>query len=380
MISVHVYPSTFEYETRMLKVTEALVSETKIEKVIVIAQAADSLPRRQSLDAQREVWRVPTALKGQNFWAKMARFGEWTARVLWALRKQKVDVVNCHSLSSLPICVALAGLHKAILVYEPHELETGTATFTGLRQRLARWLESLLIGRASEVIVVSDTIAQHYLDDYRLPRRPDVILNVPPLSGSLPEPNSLLRKRFDIGENDLVFMYQGVLDEERGCRLLLDAFRAVPAGKHLVFLGFGPMQEEIAAAAGGMPNVHFHPAVPPDQVLHYTSGADVGFALLTDSCENHRCALPNKLFHYLHAGLPVIVSDLPEMGGLVDRLRCGWRSANTVEALRECVAAIDAASRTKAIEGAIASRAQYNWDNETSKLKAIYARLLGSES
>ena len=46
MISVHVYPSTFEYETRMLKVTEAQVSETKIEKVIVIAQAADSLPRR----------------------------------------------------------------------------------------------------------------------------------------------------------------------------------------------------------------------------------------------------------------------------------------------------------------------------------------------
>ena len=129
-----------------------------------------------------------------------------------------------------------------------------------------------------------------------------------------------------------------------------------------------------------MPNVHFHPPVPPDQVLHYTSGADVGFALLTDSCENHRCALPNKLFHYLHAGLPVIVSDLPEMGGLVERLRCGWRSANTVEALRDCVATIDAASRTKAIEGAIASRAQYNWDNETSKLKAIYARLLGSES
>ena len=54
-----------------------------------------------------------------------------------------------------------------------------------------------------------------------------------------------------------------------------------------------------------------------DELPQYVEGADVGVVLTDGSCENHRLSLPNKVFQYLQSGLPVIVSDLPEMARLV---------------------------------------------------------------
>lgn len=377
MRSVHVYPSTFEYESRILRITRTLVEETRVGEVIVIAQAAEHLPERERIDARREVRRIGTRMAGGGFWGKAARFGEWSLRVVAALRREKIDMVNCHSLSVLPLCVALARMHRAILVYEPHELETETATFEGSRKKLAKAVERRLIGRARRVIVVSDSIARRYREEYGLAELPDVILNAPPRGRGAAPGSSVFRDLYAIPPDHLIFMYQGVLDAARGCGMLLEAFRAVPPDRHVVFLGFGPMQEEIAQAAQGSSNIHFHPAVPPDKVLDFTRGADVGFALLDDSCLNHRCALPNKLFHYLHAGLPVVVSDLEEMGALVDRWQCGWRSANTPQALAQRVSAVTPAQRARAAEGAEACARALNWENEAVKLVRIYDDLVG---
>ena len=63
--------------------------------------------------------------------------------------------------------------------------------------------------------------------------------------------------------------------------------------------------------------VFFLDPVPYDMVLDVAAGADVGASLLEDTCLNHRLALPNKLFEYLNAGLPTIVSDFPELGRVV---------------------------------------------------------------
>ena len=64
--------------------------------------------------------------------------------------------------------------------------------------------------------------------------------------------------------------------------------------------------------------------MPLDRLLEHTADADVGVSLLQDTCENHRLALPNKVFEYVAAGVPVVVSDLPELTGLVEEHGIGW--------------------------------------------------------
>ena len=60
------------------------------------------------------------------------------------------------------------------------------------------------------------------------------------------------------------------------------------------------------------------PSVPLADLLAHTAEADVGVTLLQDTCENHRLALPNKLFEYIAAGVPVVASALPETRALVE--------------------------------------------------------------
>lgn len=375
MLNVHVYPSTFEYETRILKVTHTLLERGLVSRVLVVAKAGPGLPQEAEIDAQRAVVRVDACLSGKRFWSKALRFVEWSLRVLFRLRRERVGMVNCHSLSVLPLCVAIKFWHRAILVYEPHELETETATFTGARRKLAKWVERLLIKYAALVIVVSESISQHYRQDYGLVDAP-VIMNVPEaVIGEEPGPSRLFRDYFAIPDEHLLFMYQGALEEERGVLQLMQAFQRLPSCKHLVFMGFGGLESVIRDAAHACSNLHLYAAVPPGEVVRYTRGADIGFALLAADCENHRCALPNKFFHYLHAGLPVIVSDLPELRGMVRRYACGWRVEISPESIARCVEAIDSKAIAAARTGALRARSDLHWGKEADKLEAIYRDL-----
>jgi glycosyltransferase involved in cell wall biosynthesis len=158
-------------------------------------------------------------------------------------------------------------------------------------------------------------------------------------------------------------------------RKLLEAFGRLPQDRHVVIMGFGPMANEVEAAAKRHDNIHFLAAVPPEKVLDHTLGADVGIALIDEGCLNHEFALPNRLFQYLHAGLPVIVSDLVEMAAVVNRWQCGWRVVNTAPAIMARVATLTASDVARAAEGARRSRETLNWETEADKLVVIYRDL-----
>jgi glycosyltransferase involved in cell wall biosynthesis len=287
-------------------------------------------------------------------------------------------MVNCHSLSSLPLCVAIKKLHGATLIYEPHELETETVIFTGLKQKFAKFLEKRLIKHASHVVVVSDSISGHYRRDYSL-EFVSVVMNAPKIKDLDENAPSLFRDLYGIPESEYIFMYQGVLEEERGVLLLLKAFQMLPPDKHIVFMGFGILEETIRNAAKKYLNIHIHDPVLPKDVVNYTKGVDIGFALLSDNCENHRCALPNKFFHYLHAGVPVLISDLHEMGRFVEKYSCGWKTRNTAENIVEKVMMISRADIKIASAGAKKAKSDLNWERESKTLELMYDSLVGNE-
>jgi len=100
-------------------------------------------------------------------------------------------------------------------------------------------------------------------------------------------------------------------------------------------------------------------------------------SLLEDTCENHRLALPNKLFEYLAADLPVVVSDLPEMRRLVTERGVGWVTdpgdpADIARVLDEALGS----RKDKALHRRVRdAAAELNWPHERNRLTELYAKL-----
>lgn len=375
-LNIHIYPSTFANETRILKIVRSLRGAGVFSHITVLALWKEGLPGHETLQDGIDVVRV-APLIGASMTGRLGLIAKavgWYLGVLMALRGRPVSCCNCHSLPVLPLSVLVKWWKSCVLIYDPHELETETAGLRGLRQRAARILERSLIRFADAVCVVNRSIADWYGATYQLSGL-HVVRNLPHRSLSPPERTGLLRRAIGVDPATTLFLYQGLLAPGRGVHLLIDAFSRLPADRHIVFMGYGELSEHIRNAANQRRNIHYLPAVPPDRLHAYTCDADVGIALIEDVCLSYRLSLPNKLFEYAVCGVPSVVSDFPEMGAFVTRYDCGWPIAPMADALVDLL-------RDQPLEGIAAKRANsiragmaFCWQEEERPLLAMYRSL-----
>jgi glycosyltransferase involved in cell wall biosynthesis len=324
-----------------------------------------------------------------GFRLRSATPAKWTSRLprtLWRIialasiahgaRSEHPDVVHANDIATL-VPGWVAALGRARLVYDTHEYAVGVPYRKALWAWLAATIERLLIRRCDGVITVSDGIAEKLQQRYRLNERPTVVRNVPdlPPPGEAPD----LREDMGIGSSPLV-LHQGAVAAGRGADTLVRALPRIDSA-HLLFLGAdGAYAEELGRLAdrlGVASRTHFHAPVPLAKLLSYTHQADVGVSLLADSCENHRLALPNKLFEYLAADLPVVVSDLPEMRRLVTGRGVGWvtDSGDPADIARVLGVALGERDDKALHERVRDAAAELNWPHERSRLTDLYAKL-----
>lgn len=374
--ALHIYPSSFTHESRMLKETKTLVDSGLVDHIIVGAIWEPGLKEHEQIDARREVWRVrvqsmriPIRIVGRSL-----GLIEWGIRLFWRFRRSGVRVVQCHSLSCLPIGVLFKIFAKSKLVYDAHELETERVGWTGLLRMAGRWLEAALIRQADSVIVVGEMIGEWYRNRYGL-KHVSVIRNIPYAVVKVQRSN-VLRRALHIDDDAMVFIYQGVFSAGRSVELLLRVFARLGEERHVVFMGYGPLEELVKDYDRRFPNIHLQPAVPLKDVLTYTSGADVGLCLIENVCLSYHYCLPNKLFEYLFAGLPVVVSDCPEMVRIVEACECGWKAATDEDALVDLISSMSDVAITEKKKGAAASRHRFGWHTEGEKLIEIYQALV----
>lgn len=376
-LNIHVYPSRLTHESRIARITAALCRSRVFDLIEVIGVHEEGLARREQTDLCRSMVRLPRwRVGGSGFVAKVVQNLSWSFNVLnYALRRD-IGCVNAHSLAVLPLCALISKLKGATLIYDTHELETETTGYRGLRQAIGRRIERWLIGSCDLVFVVGDSIADWYRDTYKI-ERPIVVRNIPdaPAQTILGGTSRILRDRFALPDDAIVFIYQGGLIEGRGIERLLDVFARVGRNIHLVVMGSGPLEDRVKAAVASANNIHQLPPVPPQEVLRFTQGADVGICLTVNSCLSHYYSLPNKIFEYLHAGIPVIVNPLFEQERMVHALDCGWVAPENDDAL---VAMIDGIGRQLIAAKAPAVRAaakRLSWADESARLVEAYGRL-----
>lgn len=323
--------------------------------------------------------RVPATLpRGRERLPRPARLGTEAARLAWRAAATRPDAIHAHDAAMLLPGLLAARRSGARLVYDSHELATGVAYRRGAWPAVVAGAERLAVPRADAVIAVSDGIAAQLGERYRLRRPATVIRNLPDLPPPDPARAPDLRRELGIGTAPLI-LHQGAVAPGRGCETLLRALAQMP-GAQLLFLGAeGPYAERLgalAAGAGIAARVHLRGPVRPETLLSHTAQADVGVSLLEDTCENHRLALPNKLFEYLAAGLPVVVSELPEASQLV-RTRGIGRCADPADpgsvaaALGSLLGERDSGLRERVERSA----AELSWREEKRRLLDLYEEL-----
>ena len=374
----------FTHDTRVEK--EARTLREASYEVTVVADAAPGLPLRERRDGV-DVVRVPRPLPGVPL-ARFVAHARTLRRQLLALRP---DVVHAHDSDALGPAAAAAHELTVPLVYDAHDLWLGRPRrgrgrfYFALNQLWFGWLESRLIPRAAAWITVSAPIARHLERRYRV-GPVELVPNYPEITEERVSRRTIrdLPAAAEIPSSAPIVLYLGGLMAGRGIEHLVAAVPLIDREAHLVLLGAGGQARELAdlAARHGVAlRVHLADLVPSDELNVIAASANVGVSPIVGTSQNYRYSLPNKLFQYMAAGLPVVASNFPQVREVVEGSGAGL-CVDTADPAA-LAAAIDTilADRGLAAEMGAAGRAavedRYNWDVAAETLLGVYARVLG---
>lgn len=338
MNNLHISLTEFRNESRVIKETNSLVKSGLVKKVYIASLHSGDLKEKEQLSERVTLKRFALRTRSwpKNALAQSCKYFEFCYRVYKEYREKDIKIVNIHALGLLPLGVLLKYLFKAKLIYDTHELETEVNGINGLRKSLRKFIEKRLIKYVDLTFVVSENIADWYQKEYNI-ERPPVIFNAPMIYE--PQSNDIFREKLSISTEQIIFLYQGGLSAGRGILLLLESFKARTDNKAvIVFMGYGQLEEEIKNAEKQYENIFFYPAVSPHIVLAHTESADIGFSIIENTCLSYYFCMPNKLFEYAMAGLPVIVSNMKEMSEFVKNNQMGVIAEElTVTGINEAV-------------------------------------------
>lgn len=317
----------------------------------------------------------------RKYGLRILRFAEAIWRTFVAAWREDADVYNPRDAEPLLVAHAAALLRHAKVVYDSDELNLDQnapwAKKRWWRFAMKRF-EGFFARRSAAVITSDGGRADILAERYRIPR-PAVVRNVPEDAGEL-EPDWDFREAA-LGDGRYLLIYQGVYSPNRGLLELIEAMGVLPECR-LAFVGYGhgSMEEQMKERVrqlGVEDRVRFFDAVPFDVMMRYTAAADIGVFPLVGSCLSYVYAAPNKLFEYMIAGLPVVVSDLPEMAAVVRAERVGELiedpedPASIARAVRTLIDGPEPLAEI-GVRARQAARARHHWGIDKQVLLDVY--------
>ena len=363
--------NSFKNDSRVLKESISLKKNGFLP--IVVALHDDSLKEREDV-CGIPVHRIKLKSRkwSKNKIVKIIKYFEFLIRFINIYKK--FDIIHCNDLDTLPIgfFVKYFFNKKVKIVYDSHEYAINDKPNEKKYSiKLKFYIENLFIKYADEVITVSDSISSEYSRLYKI-KKPSVILNCPSYSPTHRE--NLFREEFKIRDDQTIFLYQGGLCEGRGIDLLLTIFSSFKNDENvIVFMGYGPFEEKIKEKAQKYNTIFFKDAVHPNRLFPYTSSANYGIYLMEDTCLNHRYSMPNKIFEYIMAGLPVIIANLYEIKKLVLENKIGIIvDPNDFEACVVSINEIKKIDQNLLSENIEKTKKNFNWEQEEKKFLGIY--------
>ena len=239
---------------------------------------------------------------------------------------QGYDVVHCHDMIAMIAGEMIKKDEPGItMVWDAHELYTELSYKTPYMSKFT----GMLIARISRHVDKMITISQSFIDFYakHYPKLPpaEMVMNATRRPVTEDMNRSLLRDAAGVNDAQKILLFQGGVAPFRGVEILLDAAPRLPANWSVVFMGYGPLQDQIMRAAEtanadrpeGAPCIAFIPPAPQEVLRDWTSGADLGIIPYENTSKNHLYCTPNKLWEYPNARVPILATDLVEIEQII---------------------------------------------------------------
>ncbi len=316
--------------------------------------------------------------RGWRFYAAFNwRLWRWIRR---EVRSGRCDVVWANDTDTLLGCWMAVrkrrterGERRVKLVMDAHELfpEVPEIVDKPVVKWVWRMIEKWLMPQCDALITVCQSIADYYKEKYGVEMT--VVRN---LQGSGCQSASARQQDEAVGSKEgHVMLYAGKVNVGRGVDWAIDALEWLPECR-LVVAGDGDLLEEMkeyAAQKAWADRVEFTGRLMPEEMAALTAKADVGLVMLEDRGLSYHYALPNRVGAFVQAGVPMVVSDLPEMARVVRTYGVGaviegknGSERTNAEALVEAVKRVLA--REWKEEDFVAARQDMDWNKEKVKL------------
>jgi glycosyltransferase involved in cell wall biosynthesis len=296
-----------------------------------------------------------------------------------AVRSVRADLYIAHYVPSLPAAAAAARRHGALLAFDAEDFHSGEGTggtSDTRRMKLVERIEGALLPECVYVTAASPLIGAAYTRRYGI-AAPTTLLNVFPLdmmsAGTAPqaEPGRLC-----------AYWFSQTIGLDRGLQSFVAAMARTRSHVTLDIRGsnrwgHGETLLALARDLGIEGRVRLLSMAPPEEMVRLAAAYDLGLSLETEVTESRAFCLTNKIFTYLLAGVPVMLSDTlaqrllaPDLGAAARLIALDDPSAMAAE-LDDLVQ--PAALATAKMEAAELGRQRYNWDEEKSALLKVVA-------
>lgn len=254
-------------------------------------------------------------------------YAAFNLRLFFYLLFSKADALFANDLDTLPANYLVSLIRKKFLVYDSHEYYTGVPELQHRPFIRSIWtfIEKYIFPKLPVIITVNDSIAGLYKKQYG--KSLLVIRNVP-LKPLLPAKvnKQELRKKLMLPEEKKILILQGSgINIHRGAEEAVEAMRYLD-NVILIILGGG----DVLHMLHGLVQRHklhekviFKPRMPYVEMMEYTRASDLGLTFDKGTSINYQFSLPNKIFDYIHAGIPVLASRLPEVEKIITTYQIG---------------------------------------------------------
>ncbi len=293
---------------------------------------------------------------------------------------RKSDLLFANDLDTLLPNLIVSKIIGKKLVYDSHEYFTEVPELVNRPKVQSIWkkLEALILPKLKNTLTVNESISALYKADYGIDML--VVRNIP--ESKLEPTISKSRSELGLPEDKKIIILQGSgINMDRGAEEAVEAMRYLE-NSLLLILGSGDVIASLKKTVLDFKisdRVMFKDRMPYEEMMAHTKVSDLGLTLDKDTNINYRFSLPNKLFDYIHAGIPVLASNLIEVRRVVEQFNIGEvTESHDPKILAQKMTEMLGSSNFDAWKkNCLEASKELTWQNETEKLKLMLDEING---